>query len=194
MKSKEQIQAKLKPILFSTSMVQSILTGNKSQTRRIIKPQPDSRGLRNGNGLLYEDWHGSIVKAKCQIGDILWVRETWSKTDGGKYIYRASNPQFNPIWKPSIFMFREAARIFLKVTNIRVERLQDISNKDAIAEGIDMNKSPCIEPMNAYASLWESINGKGSWSLNPFVWVIEFERTINKSKIVESIDIDQIKV
>ena len=79
-------------------------------------------------------------------------------------------------WKPSIFMPREACRIFLKVTNVRVERLQDISDHDVIAEGIVMEKTPFIEPCNAFASLWESINGIGSWALNPWVWVYEFKQ------------------
>ena len=198
------------PILFSTPMVQAILAGRKSQTRRIIKPQPHSsaREIVSSN-----QWKGKDFVARfkyddqdiyevtnlyrCpygQPGDHLWVRETFSiigtevSRDPGsyaiideapQYVYKGQKqPHIEKLlkWKPSIFMPRTASRITLLITDIRVERLQDISNEDAIAEGINMGETPCIEPMNAYAILWESINGKGSWDANPFVWVIKFER------------------
>jgi hypothetical protein len=181
-----------RPILFTTPMVQSILDGRKTQTRRVMKIQPDGRGTRCTN-VYFEDWHGRELKCPYgKIGDVLWVRETWSKTDSGHIIYRATNKGFNPIWKPSIFMPKEACRIRLEITNIRVERLQDISEEDAIAEGIgagfQMNAGwPDYQHIKngvcsltqdtaemSYASLWESINGNGSWSKNPWVWVIEF--------------------
>lgn len=144
-----------KPILFSTPMVQAILGGQKTQTRRTIKPQPDSRGLRTTN-VEFEDWHGREIKPKAQIGDIFWVRETFQVTDWEHptndnygYIYKASengkdwednNQGWK--WKPSIFMPKEACRLFLEVTDVRVERLQDISEADMIAEGIRVSVSP----------------------------------------------------
>jgi len=114
-----------KPILFSTPMVRAILEGKKSQTRRIVKSQSD---------------------AKCPYGKVgteLWVRETWSQTLSGDYIYKANYCEENPPmglrgnWKLSIHMPKDAARIFLKVSQIRTERLHNISEEDALAEGIE---------------------------------------------------------
>jgi len=184
-----------KPILFSTPMVKAILDGQKTQTRRTIPEKIVDKYYE------YDDWCRSVgscglpterlwekdvftQKARWQIGDILWVRETFIKTlsidDKIHYEYRADYSDImadEVVWRPSIFMPREACRIKLLVKNVRVERLNDITNEDAIAEGIDMNNTACIEPMNAFAILWESINGKGSWANNPWVWVIEFETT-----------------
>ncbi len=187
----------VKPILFSTPMVQAILRGEKTQTRRIIKPQPDSRGLRTIN-VLFEDWHGKEVKPKYEIGDILWVRETFipplAYGTVNSYIYKATQDLdcFRGRWKPSIFMSKEACRIFLKLTNIRVERLNDISENDSLMEGIQaFTKDNSLfkhgldgwewqsmpkYAKEAYKMLWEKINGKGSWDLNPFVWAYDFER------------------
>ncbi len=204
----------MKPILFSTIMVQAILRGEKTQTRRIIKPQPEvdleSGYVFNGKFTCQYDshnWKDFFIKdwAKYQVGDILWVRETWCKTliqdeEGEKFMYRVDEDPGCIVkgfgWKPSIFMPKEAARIFLKVTKVRVEKLNDISEEDAFAEGIPRgdkkelkwnrlypdylyNKrvvSACLTPQSSYQSLWEKINGKGSWILNPRVWVYEFER------------------
>lgn len=189
---------KLKPILFSTPMVRAILEGRKTQTRRILKIQPDDRGVRM-TSVLFEDYHGNELKPKYQKGDILWVKETWRYTDASLndhpgYVYRASDPDWETLegwkWKPSIHMPKEAARIFLKVTNVRAERLQDISEEDAIAEGVErISVAPFVHRFKNYVddeelefaessfrTLWESINGKESWNENPFVWVYEFER------------------
>ena len=207
----------MKPILFSTPMVQAILAGTKTMTRRIVKPQPvsdfDSGYVFRGkyqfdiHGLPYTE---ELPKyAKYQKGDILWVRETWhpkrhNMPTGWKYEYKATakedgNPTDEP-WKPSRFMPKEAARIFLKVTNVRVERLEDISKKDAIAEGVEKwqqqgytRYKSYIEPMvgfwdtynstggvhpaiASFRSLWAKINGFDSLNANPWVWVYEFER------------------
>jgi hypothetical protein len=137
--------------------------------------------------------------AQCPYGkpgDILWVRETWSPIefeDGMHYRYKASFDDTNmkPKWKPSIHMPRKACRIFLEVLTVRVERLQDISENDALAEGIDIFtkdeklwkhglegwewSSMTRYAKEAYTILWEAINGKGSWEKNPWVWVIEFK-------------------
>ena len=189
-----------KPILFSTPMVQALLEGRKSQTRRIMKPQPifdfDSGWVFWGKHQW--DIHGLPISYDilnfCPYGqtrDILWVRETWASNPWGylggcRYIYKSDYDKFpkNEIgtsypqidkWKPSIYMPREAARIFLRVTDIHVERLQDITEEDAIAEGVirkDLYKTMTWE----YETLWESINGQGSWDANPWVWVVIFER------------------
>lgn len=131
-------------------------------------------------------------------GDRLWVRETYRKNElktGWPYEYRATEEQdLTPTdgpWKPSIFMPRDASRITLEVKNVRVERLHDISKADAIAEGIerfrpvpgdgdpttkykDASGKWISDPIQAYKTLWESINGPGSWDENPWVWVVKF--------------------
>ena len=146
-----------------------------------------------------------------KIGDRLWVRETWHTIfdnelfDGEKFgkqksaciadnqgfmpvckdgiVYRADVPNLiGARWTPSIYMPRWASRILLEVTNVRVERLQDISEEDAKAEGVQITDeyTGCADDIDshahAYKFLWDSTNGKGSWDLNPFVWVIEFRR------------------
>lgn len=141
-----------KPILFNTEMVQAILAGRKTQTRRIVKPQPSylpytdskeghEKTLKN---YIDEGLKNGAIKGKYQIGDILWVREkTIQNNVSGIYLYgdegelTAAFSLFLYKKRPSIHMPKEAARIFLKVTNVRCERLQDISEEDAIAEGID---------------------------------------------------------
>lgn len=134
---------KHRPILFSTSMVRAILEGRKTQTRRVIKPEPEGRGLRTTN-VQFEDWHGNEVKCPYgEVGDILWVRESWALekyfnglTEECFFKYKADFD--GPVdwnWKPSIHMPKKAARLFLKITDIHVERLQDISTSDCMKEG-----------------------------------------------------------
>lgn len=188
-----------RPILFSTEMVQSLLRGSKTQTRRVIKPQPDHRHCRLDfeDGLLKESSRVSGCwsvgrKTKCpygQPGDILWVRETCVRTVEDGYLYKADYKDTEPIfekWRPSIHMPRVAARIFLRVKDVRVERLTAITGKDVLAEGVDNGKSnPTMgerwENMQrmAFQELWDSINGKWpgcAWKDSPWVWVVSFER------------------
>lgn len=217
-----------KPILFSTPMVQAILNGTKTQTRREIKKKysntdhvfkTDKYGTRlierqndvpkptkNPDGSkTYRITFFAEVKPKYQKGDILWVRETWKispeQCTWQKYSYKADYPYLLSElgkWKPSIHMPKKAARIFLKVTNVRVERLHDISEADAIAEGVRLDPdfgywcSECSKKghgasiicedgffktaKEAFRSLWISINGLDSWEQNPYVWVYDFER------------------
>jgi len=148
------VSGKEKPILFSTPMVQAILSGNKSMTRRVVKPQPTLNGhLWELGGAGWSDTinsfqpmpcHSLYNRMKYKPGDILWVRETWGvgiQLSGG-IVYKADYINQNaPLadgehWKPSIFMLRAAARIFLRVTNVRIEQLLDITENDAIAEGV----------------------------------------------------------
>lgn len=206
---------KTKPILFSTEMVQAILEGRKTQTRRVVKPQFKegyTPKIYKGND---ERWHVESRKSRTELefidwnvlqkGTILWVRETWFSTRSdnkelleigytGHIKYKADN-NYDPVkdcvgrsWKPSIYMPKSAARIFLKITNVRVERLNNISEYDAICEGVELLKSTnkyrdyedCHNHFNhariSFASLWNSINTKLTWRSNPWVWVIEFER------------------
>ena len=168
---------KIRPILFSTPMVKAILEGRKTMTRRICKHKMDDRGARLTNYL--EDYHGNKIKQSVEIGDILWVRETfntnWNNTG---FIYRADeqNPAKNSnFWKPCLFMPKQACRIWLEVTNVRLERLQDISEMDAIAEGVIRLNEDDI-PTYLFQKLWQSINGANSWEEDPWVWVYEFKQ------------------
>ena len=215
---------KERPILFNAPMVRAILDGSKTQTRRVVKPQPDwvnenaGCGIATGGGIMpsprsdWLHWRGSRLlrpEPRCPYGlpgDRLWVRENfaivprtaYARSDGVQQtlrpdddhdaaIYRAgwdrSNGGFR--WRPSIHMPRWASRILLEITDVRVERLQDISEADAQAEGVkvDGNGHAVRDDVvnvggarTAFAELWESINGPDSWSANPWVWVIEFRR------------------
>ena len=218
----------MKPILFNTEMVQAILDGRKTVTRKIVKCkytnthleilnnkygsrlielQNDVEGETYGENENGGTWHkllayGEIEReyAPYKIGDILWVRETWGEGyEEGSYIYKASDklaslPSFKEssrlIYHPSIYMPKEAARIFLRVTDVRVEKLQDITEKQAKAEGcIDFNDEIGnskfdyvmefeLTARDAFAELWDS-TVKEDWqkfASSPWVWVIEFER------------------
>jgi len=207
----------MKPILFRTPMVQAILGGRKTITRRVIKQ--DSTALNWLNAGLSPQFicsEGNEVIRKYNVGDILWVRETTCYVmldhahdllEGAKdriqFVYKASvhsdwmeyaKEKYGYKWKPAIFMPKEAARIFLGVTDIRIEKLQDISEEDAISEGIEIVKENVpvtpykdylgkynyySNPINSFKSLWQSINGEQSWNDNPYVWVIPFERVEN---------------
>lgn len=192
-----------KPILFNTQMVRAILDGRKTCTRRIVKPQPTAHyGMQ-------------CIKPPYQPGDILYVRETWSlRFDGEKYFYKADKNtsreekrllDYNDVkWRPSIHMPKEAARIWLKVTNVRVERLQKITEAQTEEEGF-LFTPPCLHrtgenycdidgPCGSKIKycdmsagelfgkvLWDSTIKKSDidiygWDANPWVWVIEFER------------------
>jgi hypothetical protein len=193
------------PILFSGPMVRAILEGRKTQTRRVVKPQPSDDWMNGTNWQeyykpgkhqvleknLWVENHETGKEIPCRYGkpgDRLWVRETFNVepmiTDEDFYntylkpIYRADDKwKIIPKWKPSIFMPRWASRITLEITDVRVERLQDISYADVLAEG-----TPTLIGFNSprkfqFEQLWESINGKKyPWSSNPWVWVVEFKR------------------
>lgn len=126
-----------KPILFNTEMVKAILGGRKTQTRRVIKPV--------ALGMIYED-SSPARKPPYKVGDVLWVRETWAK-DVGRYMYKANysdtekfymnGREIKMVWRPSIHMPRAAARLFLRIIGVRTERLQDMTEEDAICEGYD---------------------------------------------------------
>ncbi len=176
---------KERPILFSGPMVQAILSGKKTQTRRVVKQKHLPFLANIVGGFLDGKWNQRPLPYG-QPGDRLWVRETWAQDDeDGTIIYRAEDNEavkawdqarhesglskYN--WRPSIFMPRLASRLTLEVVSVRVERLQDISEEDAIAEG---TLAPFGGWVGGYQLLWESINGPGSWDENPWVWVIDF--------------------
>lgn len=192
----------LKPILFNTEMVKAILDGRKTVTRRLIKPQPLGYFEVSENPTYLYDFEPSSkrIYPRYQAGDILYVRETWCDwpdDTGHNYFYKATDDGvdgFLPKWKPSIHMPKEAARIFLKVKDVRVERLQDITEKDACKEGFhagctNVTSGPwglddCPEEWTAkeeFSELWNSTINKEDivkygWDANPWVWVIEFQR------------------
>lgn len=200
-----------KPILFNTEMVKAILQGRKTQTRRIIKGIP----LRAPYFEVYDgkpmacdpdgDWFPLEQFSLIQPGEILWVRETWcnlpvspgghTRLMRGRYYYKADVPDIRPDgwrgnWKPSIHMPKEAARIFLRVVNIRAEQLQRITKEDALAEGADEIESwggrgdfikLADYTISNYAKIWDKTVRKADlprygWAANPWVWVIRFER------------------
>ena len=209
-----------RPILFSAPMVQAILDGRKTQTRRAVKPQPAGEIRRGEPDINHwidtKYWERQNQKENrgigtrgfaCtygQPGDRLWVRETWMDLQGTgieivtgsreRYAYGADTPRgsygddqrkcYGLKWRPSIHMPRAASRITLEITSVRVERLQDISEADAQAEGVtddgslvtDLDGKDRGGTIAAYATLWEVINGVGSWDDNPWVWVVSFKR------------------
>lgn len=143
------------PILFSGPMVQAILGGSKTQTRRIIKPQPNNQLFDVKMGYWSEEPSNlrfPYTRGKAKKDDILWVRETWQHTkilnlhwsdENYGFVYRADDDPWDSFdgwsWKPSIFMPKEACRLFLKVTNVRVERLHDITVKEIKNEGVKIS-------------------------------------------------------
>ena len=216
---------KYHPILFSTPMVQAILEGRKTQTRRVLKPAPIDKnnyhfeklekfgsrafGMLPNQGVEIDNInnfpYNGIWFCPYNVGDVLWVRETFAPKEiydeppGVIAHYKATDSFASTKWKPSIFMPKQACRIFLKIKSIRVERLHDISKEDAIQEGIEFEIIDNIKeyknytakskefgryndysypdvPQVSFMTLWESINGKESLELNPFVWVYEFEQ------------------
>lgn len=183
---------KERPILFSGSMVRAIREGRKTQTRRVIKPQPEC--LKDLQAIQYHLATGEplIVGRGCPYGkpgDRLWVKETFTLTQHNLPVYRADSRdkdgKFWPsvhsdpdgvLWKPSIYMPRWASRITLEIESVRGERLQEISNEDCWNEGMCDATNPELKANRKWFSeLWESINGVGSWDLNQWVWVIEFK-------------------
>ena len=223
---------KSKPILFNTAMVQAILDGRKTVTRRdpfhfLMKPgyNPDWSGYSLGEYFTghietgvclysrgaHDVWgiRSNVVKPKYQVGDILWVREKFNNTETTSILY-AADREFTGLgckevdgymfmesevrWRPSIHMPREAARIFLKVTGVRVERLQDITLEGCISEGITDDYNATSEKHHEalaeraypviFGELWDSTIKKKDldefgWDANPFVCVVEFERCEN---------------
>jgi len=192
------------PILFSGEMIRAIHDDRKTQTRRVVKPQPTSPYR-----LVTGEWVDRPVATSCQtlpiaprycVGDTLWVRETWQAirpvnatewttclphpaVSGIRIVYAADREQDPPPkWRPSIYMPRWASRLTLEITDVRIQRLQDISEEDAKAEGVEpvIDKkihgwSPhCLE----FSLLWDSINkDRGfSWRTNPWVRALTFKR------------------
>ena len=193
---------KERPILFSAPMVMAILDGTKTQTRRVVKAK-HLPWLENSVLNFFDGKWNQRPMPYGKPGDRLWVRETFADLRGTgiehrtdplgplkRYAFAADHPpgshgdearkEFGVKWKPSIHMPRAASRITLEITGVGVQRLKDISEADAIAEGAPW--AACGSPQEGshkagFAQLWESINGPESWDANPWVWVVEFKRT-----------------
>lgn len=206
-----------RPLLFSTGMVRAIIENRKSMTRRTrgldkINQDPGAWYFQSlvlhttgrytfapaGN---YNPSESDIIQIKCPYGkpgDILWVREAWQKRSENainhgfeKYCHMAGwHGCTEAGWKPSIHMPKEAARFFLQVEEIRLERLHDINEGDAFAEGVDLDTAGSsgngnvlmisASYVSSFKKLWNKINDPGSWETNPWVWVISF-KTISKT-------------
>ena len=211
---------KQRPILFSSAMVRAVLNGTKTQTRRVVKKSEECHCMDRHNSLQFLGYeepmatgervvNGSFTCPYGNVGDRLWVRETFAEVgcigwpiDKFQYNYRADYPEgrwegspdmcFDK-WKPSIFMPRAACRILLEITDIRVERLNNISEEDAKEEGVlhhlgnwldyEAQKYKttqfvfrCGSAKSSFKTLWDSINGHQSWNYSPWVWVISFKK------------------
>ena len=196
----------MKPILFNTEMVRAILEGRKTVTRRVVKDMDIINGWdceSDGPTIAYihqatGDSYPPTMPCPHHPGDILWVRETWAKSMAGTFMYRADDKAIMvERWHPSIHMPKEAARLFLRVTDVRVERLQDITDYRAegihpseaceeyfaVCGGCDPLNSPtgCDNEIDAFAGLWDRTVKPADlplygWEANPWVFVIEFER------------------
>lgn len=202
----------MKPILFNTEMVRAILEGRKTVTRRVVKIPPYTTFMYPRTELEVICGCGdseTVVKAPYKVGDVLYVRETWidwscaecdcecvgdngyGHCDMPKYLYKASHEETYKGWKPSIHMPKAAARIFLKVSSVRVERLQDMTVEDCHKEGVNIATSSITDgetlkrdhdfSLEKFETLWDSTIKPDQlkyygWEANPYVWVIEFER------------------
>lgn len=183
----------IKPILFSSEMARAILEGRKTVTRRVVKPQPEGRPVPMTKDSCWPGYFAiqgteKVVRLPYQPGDILWVRETWAKSMAGTFMYRADDKAIMvERWHPSIHMPREAARIFLRVTGVRVERLREITPQQIDAEGCceyaynAKTGKPAPSGPSWFKIQWGKTikpaeQGTYGWDANPWVWVIEFER------------------
>ena len=193
----------IKPILFNTEMVRAILDGRKDATRRIVKGFiPDDavwgytaftpKGYISCRGTFADGYGEKFFKLPCESGDILYVRETWKEAPKGYYYYE--DWQKDDIadvtkWNPSIHMPKEAARIWIKVTDVRVERLKEITEVQAQAEGCNSGLlTGACTARGQFEDLWNSTIKKSDidrygWDANPWVWVIEFERCEKQEEI-----------
>ena len=204
------------PIIFSGPMVRAILDGRKTQTRRVIKPQPDEDGLARPIGASF--WHDTSEREyRCPYGvpgDLLWIKEThyrfghWnkngiSKTGRQKWRFKATTTEIRfaedapddvkpyryraEAWykRPSIFLPKKYARIWLRAKSVRVERVQEIGMRGCIAEGVDASVEGHVlsapQLRGRFRALWDSINARRgySWDTNPLAWAISFEPVKN---------------
>jgi hypothetical protein len=204
-----------RPILFSAKMVRAILSGAKTQTRRVVRAPVGYRIDGHARAASYAIGGEPVILCSrpagsrgervvhCPYGERhhrLWVRETFAPRyfDDGTVGYRAdwddkaSDVAAVPRWKPSIFMRRHEARIVLEVTEVRVQRLQAISEEDARAEGVEAapfckaGRANGLEHVEEFERIWDQINGKRegcSWTANPWVWCVSFKRMLSRPQL-----------
>lgn len=189
----------MKPILFNTDMVRAILEGRKTVTRRVVKFKPGQNPQWTGyipdGPVLYGSNNIPASKSPYHPGDILYVRETWARSMAGTYLYKATDtPIILDRWHPSIHMPKEAARLFLRVTDVRVERLQDITSGQIDAEGCKewaySAKTGELLPSGPsfFRIQWDTTIKPANLPIygldaNPWVWVIEFERVSKEAAL-----------
>lgn len=214
---------KARPILFSGPMVRALLEGRKTQTRRAVKPQPQGHHWMRVPGYQFHvklltgadscwarfahsipqnpewDWDKDARCPYGKPGDLLWVRETWAPATNGRGALFRADAESLIRWRPSIHMPRWASRLTLRITDVRVQRLQDMEGQapylgesDALAEGVNRishgdgnyyfsafrdepHPKNWGDPTDAFREMWESINGPGSWDENPWVWALSFD-------------------
>lgn len=200
------------PLIF-THNIQKLQDGTKTQTRRVMSPQPEYRDLGgnhmayvwdapDGETVLVKRWNWEPLLSRCRygvVGDLLWIKEAWRRQpfsrDGcvNSVTYKTSHPENKMRWKNPMFMPRWASRISLVITGVSVERIQDISPYDCVAEGIPLEAHKCgcdvcstqstlcpatrSSLVMAFRELWDSINAANGcgWEANPWVWAIEFK-------------------
>lgn len=193
-----------RPILFNTEMVKALLEGRKTVTRRLVRRKElgevlSSPARKENQDIPDRRFIECLCTVPYEAGDILWVRETWTLVPDGSYVYKASVEcpgAWSGTWRPSIHMLKEAARIFLKVTDVHAERLQEITAEGALDEGTNVEfpePKPSyislaytkmrLEPAarRSFANLWDSTIKPADrpvcgWQADPWVWVIRFER------------------
>lgn len=198
-----QAEVKERPIIFSGAMVKAILAGNKTQTRRVVKI-PHAYNPRHYLGIIaglhvwegVDKWGGQLACPYGQTGERLWVREAFTEhtfsagRSGGslpkRLVFKADNELHGVKWTSPLFLPRDLSRINLEITNIRAERVQEISVDDIRAEGITLPPTALYPEINTGTKLkqqwewgWDKINGKRkgcAWSDNPYCWVIEFKK------------------
>ncbi|MBN8187575.1 hypothetical protein JF540_12830 [Salipiger thiooxidans] len=198
----------VKPILFSGPMVRALLEGRKTQTRRVLKPQPscdaiEPHRVHSNEFIPWRDGEAlASIVTPCAPGDLLWVREAHALVPSSAFrmsegvmqavdpsdrdracVYRERWERCAPRWRPSIFMPRWASRLTLRVTDVRVQRVQEITEVDAKAEGVDavtmddVPRQAAMSRRSDFASLWDSLNAKRGfgWDANPWVAAYTFE-------------------
>lgn len=193
---KKPRQLFMKPILFNTEMVRAILDGRKTVTRRVVKQKAvedvlSSPARRENPDIPDNRFIECLCTAPCTPGDILYLRETWTTVPDGSYVYKASTEcpdAWKGTWHPSIHMPREAARLFLRVTGVQVERLQDMRLADCLKEGVQLTTAEQgdlviqgVRARDRFSRVWDRTIKPADlltygWAANPWVWVIEFER------------------
>lgn len=189
---------KERPILMTPENAQKCSDGSKTQTRRIINPQPPGRIFQKYGCWNSANFEGEWVCKFGEIGDRLWIQEAWAAYSGGvsiegeeydliegpidieeisppTLVYKGIGDSSPERWRPAMHMYRWACRTVVEITDIRVQRVQEISEKDCIAEGCG---SPITRDLKKpkFMRLWQSINGLDSWDANPWVWAITFKR------------------